>query len=216
MTTGSQNRIHLQRRFFNDETARGSAATFLESQSGELGQTKRPGHLQAEFLVPSIQLRALVTILCRRRLMLEADSINGGVCAWLEPSFYRQLSANCATQSQHRLESMTKCKLDRPHAGEWFFCPAAKLGDGVVPDIVTLAKALGRGIPVGRVCVTESIGFALREIRSTGRPFGGGMIAMCCDIPPRCQRIEDDWLCGKRRLARSLFAWRLQGNRTGW
>ena len=60
--------------------------------------------------------------------------------------------------------------------GNWFFA-GSELADAVVPDIVTLAKSLGSGIPVGAClvnnCISESI-----KLNDLGTTFGGGMIAM--------------------------------------
>jgi len=39
----------------------------------------------------------------------------------------------------------------------------SQAGDGVIPDIITLAKALGSGIPVGACLVTEKIASHIKE-----------------------------------------------------
>ena len=56
--------------------------------------------------------------------------------------------------------------------GEWFFA-GSEAGAQVVPDIVTLAKALGSGIPVGACLVSEKIGASIKE-NDLGTTFGGG------------------------------------------
>ena len=48
---------------------------------------------------------------------------------------------------------------------------------GVTPDMITLAKSLGSGIPVGAVLLTEDISSGVRS-GDQGTTFGGGMIAM--------------------------------------
>jgi acetylornithine/succinyldiaminopimelate/putrescine aminotransferase len=60
--------------------------------------------------------------------------------------------------------------------GDWFFAGSAA-GDGVVPDVVTLAKALGSGVPVGACLVTDEIASHIKE-NDLGTTFGGGMLAM--------------------------------------
>ena len=53
--------------------------------------------------------------------------------------------------------------------GDWFFA-GSKAGSGVVPDVVTLAKALGSGIPVGACLVTEKIASQIQSARVTALP----------------------------------------------
>jgi acetylornithine/N-succinyldiaminopimelate aminotransferase len=48
---------------------------------------------------------------------------------------------------------------------------------GVRPDMITLAKSLGSGVPVGAVLVTEEIARRVRP-GDHGSTFGGGMLAM--------------------------------------
>lgn len=48
---------------------------------------------------------------------------------------------------------------------------------GVKPDIITLAKSLGSGVPVGAVLVSDEIADAV-EYGDQGTTFGGGMVAM--------------------------------------
>ena len=50
--------------------------------------------------------------------------------------------------------------------GEWFFA-GSDAGDGVVPDIVTLAKALGSGIPVG-ACLVNGEDFNSHQGKRSG------------------------------------------------
>ena len=62
--------------------------------------------------------------------------------------------------------------------------------DGVVPDIVTLAKALGSGVPVGACFVTEAIASKIKE-NDLGTTFGGGMLAMA-SVAATLEAIEND------------------------
>jgi acetylornithine/N-succinyldiaminopimelate aminotransferase len=48
---------------------------------------------------------------------------------------------------------------------------------GVTPDLITLAKSLGSGVPVGAVLVADAIAEAVRP-GDHGSTFGGGMLAM--------------------------------------
>src|SRR5205807_638640 len=73
--------------------------------------------------------------------------------------------------------------------GEWFFA-GSKAGVDVVPDIITLAKALGSGIPVGACLVAEKTASHIRE-NDLGTTFGGGMIAMAA-VTATLEAIESD------------------------
>jgi acetylornithine/N-succinyldiaminopimelate aminotransferase len=50
---------------------------------------------------------------------------------------------------------------------------------GVTPDVMTLAKSLGGGIPIGATCVTERVASALSP-GSHGSTFGGNPLAAAC------------------------------------
>jgi len=73
--------------------------------------------------------------------------------------------------------------------GEWFFAGSAA-GNQVVPEIITLAKSLGSGIPVGACLVTEKLASHIKE-NDLGTTFGGGMIAMAA-VKATLEAIEND------------------------
>ncbi len=50
---------------------------------------------------------------------------------------------------------------------------------GVTPDLMTSAKALGNGIPIGALCATEAVAEALTP-GSHGTTFGGNPLACAC------------------------------------
>jgi acetylornithine/succinyldiaminopimelate/putrescine aminotransferase len=60
--------------------------------------------------------------------------------------------------------------------GNWFF-GGSDLADGVEPDIITLAKSLGSGVPVGACLVSEKVSANIK-LNDLGTTFGGGMLAM--------------------------------------
>jgi len=59
-----------------------------------------------------------------------------------------------------------------------------------VPDIITLAKALGSGVPVGACLVNSCIAECIKE-NDLGTTFGGGMLAMAA-ITATLEAIEND------------------------
>ena len=66
---------------------------------------------------------------------------------------------------------------------------------GVKPDIITLAKSLGSGLPVGATITTKAIA-DLVQIGDHGSTFGGGMIAMAA-VESTLRTIEDEDLMSR-------------------
>jgi acetylornithine/succinyldiaminopimelate/putrescine aminotransferase len=91
--------------------------------------------------------------------------------------------------------------------GEWFFAGSAA-AEGVVPDIVSLAKALGSGIPVGACLVTEKIASHIKE-NDLGTTFGGGMIAMAA-VTATLEAIEQDQMLTNVRVVEAHLRERLK------
>jgi acetylornithine/succinyldiaminopimelate/putrescine aminotransferase len=90
--------------------------------------------------------------------------------------------------------------------GDWFFA-GSEAGDSVVPDIVTLAKALGSGVPVGACLVTEDIASHIKE-NDLGTTFGGGMLAMAA-VTATLEAIEEDGMLQNVRDVESYLRERL-------
>ncbi|MBL7978767.1 MAG: aspartate aminotransferase family protein [Bacteroidetes Order II. Incertae sedis bacterium] len=63
---------------------------------------------------------------------------------------------------------------------------------GMHPDMITLAKSLGAGIPVGAVLVSEAISETI-QIEDQGTTFGGGMVAMAA-VSATLKHIRDEKL----------------------
>ena len=64
---------------------------------------------------------------------------------------------------------------------------------GVTPDLITLAKSLGSGVPVGAVLVSNDIASRV-EIGDHGSTFGGGMLAMRAMSATLEMLVEDGWM----------------------
>ena len=155
---------------FHGRTADSISATFL-GKYRELGRPNVPGHVEATFGdIGSV--RALIDDDVAA-VMLEAIQSMAGV-RMAEPEFYRELREVCDEHGVVLIYDEVQTGVGR--TGEWFFAGSAA-SDGVVPDIVTLAKALGSGVPVGACVVTEAIGAHIKE-NDLGTTFGGGMLAM--------------------------------------
>ncbi len=63
---------------------------------------------------------------------------------------------------------------------------------GVTPDLITLAKSLGAGVPVGAVLVSDAVAAGVKS-GDQGTTFGGGMLAMAA-VEATLQQLVDDGL----------------------
>src|SRR5688572_25643047 len=125
---------------FHGRTADAISATFL-GKYRELGKPNVPGHLSAEFGdLESVRGLADGTVAA---IMLEPIQSMAGVRV-AEPAFYVGLRELCDDRGIILIYDEVQTGVGR--TGQWFFAGSVA-GSGVVPDIVTLAKALGSGIP---------------------------------------------------------------------
>jgi len=181
---------------FHGRTADAISATFL-GKYRELGKPNVPGHLQAEFgNIESVRALADDTIAA---IMLEPIQSMAGV-RMAQPDFYRSLRELCDERGIVLIYDEVQTGVGR--TGDWFFA-GSEAGAGVVPDIVTLAKALGSGVPVGACLVSEAIASHIKE-NDLGTTFGGGMLAMAA-VTATLEAIETDgMLANVKRVERYL------------
>ncbi len=182
MATGRENVITFGGGF-HGRTADAISATFL-GKYREIGKPNVPGHLKAEFGdIETVRALADESVAA---IMLEPIQSMAGV-KMAEPSFYRALRELCDERGIVLIYDEVQTGVGR--TGQWFFA-GSDSGDAVVPDIITLAKALGSGIPVGACLVTEKISSQIKE-NDLGTTFGGGMIAMAA-VTATLEAIEND------------------------
>jgi len=168
---------------FHGRTADSISATFL-GKYREIGRPNVPGHLEAEFGdIESVRALADEGV---AGIMLEPIQSMAGVRT-AEPHFFRALRDLCDERDIVLIYDEVQTGVGR--TGDWFFA-GSDAGSGVVPDIVTLAKALGSGIPVGACLVSEEIASKIKE-NDLGTTFGGGMVAMAA-VTATLEAIETD------------------------
>jgi len=195
MFTGRENIITFSGGF-HGRTADAISATFL-GKYREIGKPNVPGHLEAEFgNIESVNALADESVAA---IMLEPVQSMAGVRT-AAPGFFRNLRDICDQRGIVLIFDEVQTGIGR--TGEWFFAgsPAA---DGVVPDIVSLAKALGSGVPVGACLVTDSIASKIKE-NDLGTTFGGGMFAMAAVIATLEAIEQDQMLENVRRVEAHL------------
>jgi len=199
LTTGRENIITFSGGF-HGRTADSISATFL-GKYRELGKPNVPGHLQAEFGdIDSLRKLADGSVAA---IMLEPIQSMAGV-KMASPSFYKTVRELCDQRGIILIYDEVQTGIGR--TGEWFFA-GSEAGGGVVPDIITLAKALGSGIPVGACLVTDGIAAHIKE-NDLGTTFGGGMIAMAA-IKATLEAIEVDGMLENVRQVEAYLRRRL-------
>jgi acetylornithine/N-succinyldiaminopimelate aminotransferase len=182
MFTGRENIITFTGSF-HGRTADAISATFL-GKYREIGRPNVPGHVCAEFgSIESVAALADETIAA---VMLEPIQSMAGVRE-AEPEFYRALRELCDERGMLLIYDEVQTGIGR--TGEWFFAGSHR-GASVVPDIITLAKALGSGVPVGACLTTDAVASKIKE-NDLGTTFGGGMLAMAA-VNATLEAIEAD------------------------
>src|SRR6184192_1309408 len=186
---------------FHGRTADAISATFL-GKYREIGKPNVPGHIQAQFGdIESVRAVADDSVAA---IMLEPiQSMAGVLMAGSE--FYQELRGLCDERGIVLIYDEVQTGVGR--TGEWFFAGSAA-GDGVVPEIITLAKALGSGIPVGACLVTEEVASHIKE-NDLGTTFGGGMMAMAA-VTATLEAIESDGMLANVRSVESYLRERLK------
>lgn len=189
---------------FHGRTADSISATFL-GKYRDIGRPNVPGHLCAEF--GSVESVAALADEAVAAVMLEPVQSMAGV-KMAPPEFYRGLRRLCDERGMLLVFDEVQTGVGR--TGSWFFAGSEAAG-GVVPDVVTLAKALGSGVPVGACLTSEAVASAIKE-NDLGTTFGGGMLAMAA-VLATLEAIEADGMLGNARAVERFLRESLAGVR---
>jgi acetylornithine/N-succinyldiaminopimelate aminotransferase len=200
LKTGRENIITFSGGF-HGRTADSISASFL-GKYREIGKPNVPGHLQAEFGdIETVRALADETVAA---IMLEPIQSMAGVRT-ASPQFYRDLRELCDERGIIVIYDEVQTGVGR--TGAWFFA-GSEGGGSVVPDIITLAKALGSGIPVGACLVNNQVAARIKE-NDLGTTFGGGMIAMAA-VNATLEAIENDRMLENVRTVEAYLRERLK------
>ena len=168
---------------FHGRTADAISATFL-GKYREIGRPNVPHHVCAEFgNIESVRELADDETAA---IMLEPIQSMAGVTE-AEPGFFRRLREVCDEFGIVLIFDEVQTGIGR--AGNWFFS-GSEFAGSVEADIITLAKSLGSGVPVGACLVNEKVSAAIK-INDLGTTFGGGMLAMAA-VTATLEAIEQD------------------------
>ena len=187
---------------FHGRTADAISATFL-GKYREIGKPNVPGHLRAEFGdIESVKALATDSVAA---IMLEPIQSMAGVTT-ADPEFFLQLRGLCDERGIFLIFDEVQTGIGR--TGDWFFAGSEASG-GIVPDVITLAKALGSGVPVGACLVNERVSSAIKE-NDLGTTFGGGMLAMAA-VNATLEAVEADQMLANVREIESYLRSQLEG-----
>jgi acetylornithine/N-succinyldiaminopimelate aminotransferase len=187
---------------FHGRTADSISATFL-GKYREIGRPNVPGHLCAEF--GSIESVAALLDETVAAVMLEPVQSMAGV-RMAAPEFFQELRRLCDERGVLLVFDEVQTGVGR--TGSWFFAGSEAAG-GVVPDCITLAKALGSGVPVGACLTSEGVASSIKE-NDLGTTFGGGMLAMAA-VVATLEAIEADGMPANATAVEGYLRERLAG-----
>jgi acetylornithine/succinyldiaminopimelate/putrescine aminotransferase len=118
-------------------------------------------------------------------VLLEPIQSMGGV-RMAQPEFYRALRELCDQADAMLIYDEVQTGMGR--TGEFFFAGRFE----VVPDMVSLAKGIASGVPMGAVLMTDAIAGEIKT-GDLGTTFGGGPLA-CAALEATVDVIRDEGL----------------------
>lgn len=186
---------------FHGRTADAISATAAGNYR-DFGRPHVPGHVFAEF--DDGEAAKLMIDDSIAAVMLEPIQSIGGV-RMASPYFYKLLRTACDAHGALLIFDEVQTGVGR--TGDWFFAGSTASG-GTLPDVITLAKALGSGVPVGACLTTEKVAAHIKE-NYLGTTFGGGMLAMAA-VKATLQAIESDDMMANARAIEDYLRERLK------
>lgn len=143
--------------------------------------------------VPFNDIDAVSTAIDQETAAVIVEPVQGeGGIRLADPVFLQQLRKLCTEKNVVLIFDEIQCGMGR--TGDFF----AFQGYGVQPDIMTLAKALGSGIPAGAFLANEKVATAI-NFGDHGTTFGGNPLA-CAAALATISVIEEEGLVEKARI----------------
>lgn len=189
MATGRQKIISFSGGF-HGRTADSISATFL-GKYRKIGEPNVPLHIEAEFG----NIASLKTVIDDETagVLLEPIQSMAGITE-AEPEYFCELRELCDKHDAMLIFDEVQTGIGR--TGNWFFAGSGLAG-GIEPDIISLAKSLGSGIPVGACLVNDRVSSKIKE-NDLGTTFGGGMLAMAA-VLATLEAIESERMINNAR-----------------
>jgi acetylornithine/N-succinyldiaminopimelate aminotransferase len=181
---------------FHGRTADSISATFL-GKYREIGKPNVPFHEMAEF--GDIDSVRKVADEKTAAIILEPIQSMAGMKE-AGPEFFQELRSLCDDRGILLIFDEVQTGIGR--TGNWFFA-GSDLAGGCEPDIISMAKSLGSGVPVGACLVNDAAAAKIKE-NDLGTTFGGGMIAMAAVLATLEAIEQDNMIENSRKVAMYL------------
>lgn len=178
-TEANESAIHVARRLTGRRTVVSFDVSFHGRTLASLSATGLPAYQRRLSLPPDAELHRFIRFGDVGDLARIDDSVAAVICesvpslggVYMPPEgYYPALEARCREVGAFLIFDEVQGGVGR--LGRWF----AHEKFGVRPDMVTLAKSLGGGYPVGAMVATAPIGSAMTA-GEVGTTFGGGPTA---------------------------------------
>lgn len=130
-------------------------------------------------------------------VMLEVVQGEGGIYA-ANADFLRGVRALCNQHDALMVVDEVQCGLGR--TGKWF---AWQWVEGVMPDVMTLAKGLASGVPIGAIVCAKKAAQVLQP-GNHGSTFGGNPLAMRAALETLSVLEEDKLLANAQQVGAYL------------
>jgi len=187
---------------FHGRTADSISSSFL-GKYREIGRPNVPLHYSAEF--GDIDSVKSVVDSETAGVIIEPIQSMAGVRE-AESGFFNELRSICDRNGIILIFDEVQTGIGR--TGNWFF-GGSELADFVEPDIITLAKSLGSGVPVGACLVNDRVSSHIKE-NDLGTTFGGGMLAMAA-VLATLEAIEKDGMIANAKAVEKHLGNGLKG-----
>lgn len=129
-------------------------------------------------------------------VMLEIVQGEGGINL-ADVEYQRELRALCDERAWLLLCDEVQCGMGR--TGTWFGFQHA----GIVPDVATMAKGLGGGVPIG-ACLTAGKAAGLFKPGNHGSTFGGNQLATTAALTTIAVIEKEQLLANAEAVGRSI------------
>lgn len=199
-TEANENAIKIARKVTGRLKVISFAGSFHGRTPGSLSATALPKYregvrplLDGHLYAPFDDLAALDALMDAdtAAVLLEPIQSMGGVRIGAA-GFYQGLRELCDRHGALLIYDEVQTGMGR--TGEFFFAGR----EGVLPDLLTTAKAIASGIPMGAVLMTEALAAPIKS-GDLGTTFGGGPIA-CAALEATIGVIRDEQLLENVRV----------------
>lgn len=139
-------------------------------------------------------------------ILVEPIQGEGGICT-PDLSYLQQLREICT--AHHWLLMIDEVQTGTGRTGRWF----AHQHSGIVPDVMTLAKGLGSGVPIG-ACLAAGLAAGTFNPGNHGSTFGGNPLACTAGLTTLNIVEQDDLVAHAAKLGQFIsdgFTTALQG-----